>query len=263
MKRNKELSEHEVQIFDCLAALGLSDITVPYTLNGASLIMENGRQIDRRECSITKLYQDCLKHLYSYTQRDFSPGIYAFYGGAIIPKKGEKYADYLYEQIKSLHPQVARLSVPDLASLVMKVFCCLERNLDNLYSLISGIDSFELLHGDLHIGNVLEYMGNYRLIDFEFVRFGAKSCEIAFFVCWEYIVGLRDCSDISSIDEDLSALLKISAITYNEATLVKQIFIPLFIILAAISADNLIYHDSAEVSDAVKIFAMKYLQQIL
>ena len=38
---------------------------------------------------------------------------------------------------------------------------------------------YSLLHGDLHIGNIVKRNGNYLLIDFEYLRYGATEFEIA------------------------------------------------------------------------------------
>lgn len=260
MKRCKKISAYEGQILECLTALNLTDVTIPYTLCGDSLVMEEGRQVDRQKCSVESIYRSCLKKLYSFRQTSFSPGIYAFYGAPISPKKGESYSEYLRGQIKALQPEIRANVAQEQIAIADAAYARLVSNFKEHYAKIESVNSFELLHGDLHIGNILEYRGEYRLIDFEFARFGPKACEIAFLLCWEYIVGLRDCRDISSIDEELQSLCRCQAISSDEVILIKQIYIPIFIVLAMISSEKQVYRDSVEIAQAVEKFALVYFQ---
>lgn len=168
------LNQREINALNCLNELELNYITVPYRIEGTDLYMQDGKTIEKGRIDKDKLFKECLSKMYRISFQNYSSGFYAFWKTNELPKLGERYGTYLSRIVKN--------SPCDDECRELRDFCVLSLN-KNIRKL-NEFDSFYLLHGDLHLGNILLYDNKYKLIDFEFMRIGPIEIELVFLFYW-------------------------------------------------------------------------------
>lgn len=136
-------------------------------------------QQDFNPANFKNLYSNLLINFYNYKCATFTTGIYKFYSvnslftdkqiGFVIP--------YLLYELQNL---INELQISD--DIILKnVINEMEHSLGKYYCW-KPINGYELLHGDLHIGNIVKKGNNFLFIDFEHLRFGLKELEISNFI---------------------------------------------------------------------------------
>lgn len=171
------ISQREVNALKSLNEMNLNTITVPYRIEGSDLYMEEGRVIEKGMIDMDKLYDECLSKMYRVSFSRFSSGFYAFWGTTEIPKEREKYGIYLSRVLKKIPVSGEWQELYDFCNTM------LNKHIDEL----NGFCRFHLLHGDLHLGNILLYKMHYKLIDFEFMRVGPIEIELVFLFYWSVV----------------------------------------------------------------------------
>ncbi|MCL5030804.1 MAG: phosphotransferase [Bacteroidetes bacterium] len=146
-------------------------------------LLEKCSPIEEKDFSpqnFLNLYNYLLEKLYQHTHKDFSRGIYKYYFNRDADKKefiNKYYIPYLVEELEKA---VQQLKIHNNKTIIHLLNECKERAKPFLKWYPA--DRFNLLHGDLHIGNIVKKRENYFLIDYEYVRYGAKELEIANFI---------------------------------------------------------------------------------
>jgi len=128
-----------------------------------------------------KLYFNLLVPLHKFKNESFTPGIYKYFGPQNLNYKvnNQKYIPYIFSKFEKLI-QSASFQFPNLIE--DKTFITLLKHLKNMKENFKNwkpIDGYSLLHGDLHIGNIVKRNNNFLLIDFEYLRYGTAELEIA------------------------------------------------------------------------------------
>lgn len=223
----KILSEKERAAYESVLVLNLQDAVIPFQLDGNSVVMSLGKTISMCEVDFEKLYNECLKPLYSIQFRSYSPGIYSFWGLDSNVPICEQYCEYLRNQIHSINDTKILPRWLPLASYIKNNL------LDSLALYEDSVNStkFSLLHGDLFSGNILTFEGKYKLIDLEYMRFGPIQSELAFFLIWDILN-----ADIPFPDsvtwKNLPKLGYKWGLSGAEILQVRDIYIPLIILFA-------------------------------
>jgi hypothetical protein len=128
-----------------------------------------------------KLYFNFLGSLYKFRQKDFTSGIYKYFAPNSLNSKvrNQEYIPYIMaefeEIIENVSTQVPKL-LEDLTFIGLLKF--LRKNSRYLKNW-KPMNGYSLLHGDLHIGNIVKRNNNFLLIDFEYLRYGAVELETA------------------------------------------------------------------------------------
>jgi len=127
------------------------------------------------------LYLNLIVPLHQFKNKNFTPGIYKYYTpcGLGYEIKNQYYVPYIMDNLKKLIHSVS-IQLPDLLIDVTfsKLFSLLKTT-SKQFKKWEPAMGFSLLHGDLHIGNIVKKKNNYLLIDFEYLRYGASEFEVA------------------------------------------------------------------------------------
>lgn len=156
----------------------------------------------------------CHNYLYSHHFDCLTDGIYSYIG---IKEniESENFADRMRLFLE--HISKGRYYDKELLSSVIK-------NISDYYSEIKN-SRLCLLHGDLHMGNVVVDDGEVKLIDFEYMRVGIPELELSYFMILSSFA-----LDDNIIVEFLNmAKEKIFIMGYN-MNLINLIFMPVVII---------------------------------
>lgn len=250
----KQLCDQEAESLTVLAQLGLTHITVPFEIEQSTLIMAQGEPVEGAARLIESVYRDCLADLYSVKSARYSPGLYAFYGTPEVPSPGEPYGHYLARQSSSLLKSLEGCSFVIIRSIA--TFCSelLRKSFQKHMSALDSQETFSLLHGDLHSGNILQYRGAYKLIDFEFMRFGSVSMEIAFLLFWDYITGEAPFPPWDELRRLATRTGSMCCLSSEETAQITDVFLPVFLLCAASGLIRDCYSDPISIQKGLKSF---------
>jgi len=131
-----------------------------------------------------KLYLNLLASLYKIKGKGFTHGVYKYFAPSSLNSliENQKYIPYLMVEFNEIVKKTT-IYVPKLTNDSMFL-----NLLDTLRTNFKYIQDWEpqegycLLHGDLHIKNIVKRGQDYLLIDYEYLRFGAKELEVANFI---------------------------------------------------------------------------------
>lgn len=177
----KKTVRNENEILNLGLLLNFSADTVPSikTVANNFYLIEKCIPIEEKDfCpdSFSNISKFLSEKLYSHTQKGFSKGIYKYFYNQ--NNNAEKH--YIPYLLKELEESIQHLNL-DKDKIITKLLDdCKKRARPFLKWNPKG--GFNLLHGDLHIGNIVKKNGNYFLIDYEYVRYGTKELEIANFI---------------------------------------------------------------------------------
>lgn len=256
----KQLCDQEAESLAVLDQLGLTHITVPFEIEQSTLIMAQGEPVEGAALLIEPVYRDCLADLYSVKSARYSPGLYAFYGTPEVPSPEEPYGHYLARQSSGLLKSLEGCSSVIIRSIA--AFCSelLRKSFQKHMSALDSQQTFSLLHGDLHSGNILQYRGAYKLIDFEFMRFGPVSMEIAFLLFWDYITGEAPFPSRDDLTRQAECAGHICGLTSKEADQILTVFMPVFLLCAASGLIEKRYSDPISIQKGLKSFYVECLK---
>lgn len=259
MKIKKFLSNEENEIFSLLETLGLQNITVPYSRNENTLTMEKGKTLLYDSIDLAKLYFDVLYKMYSYRNTKYSKGIYCFLQSSQCEEvKAKNYYEYLKEEIDCIEKKYIVTIDVSLQEIYYKLLAISRDNLDKYKKYFIGLTEFELLHGDLFSGNILQYNERYVLIDFEYMRFGPFISEIAFILCWDIISDVESCWNIRLLYDKIQSILINNIITEEEKEIILNFYIPLYSSLAMLFVSAGKYDNSNIIKKGLVKFVKQY-----
>lgn len=150
-------------------------------------VVERCKAIDLPDFAPSNLhcvYKNLLASLHKHKREGFTPGVYKYFVPYPVQSENrdEEYIPHLLDQLQRI---VASVSIQQPKMITEDTFVCLFEHIAGVGSQLRGwkpLGGYSLLHGDLHIGNVVKKNRKYLLIDYEYLRYGAKELEIANFV---------------------------------------------------------------------------------
>lgn len=228
----KRTSPSESEKISWILELGLKNITLIDNKSENEIKELVGKHSSYLELNPIRLYDDVLSKFYWQKSSTWSKGIYAFWCSG-IEFCGLRYTEYLKNELQ----EIFKLCGVEQSSFVRKIYNSVEKYIsDNYYE----VDEFSLLHGDLYLGNILTYNNEYKLIDFEFVRYGPKNLEIAFVLFWDIIS--EDNEDFrqkrfNKSIENISAFVKCGILNRQDLIEIIELYVPI-ILLCAFSFAN-------------------------
>ncbi len=134
--------------------------------------------------NLTQLHQTLFAALHRFKRDSFTPGIYKYFTPYSITYKSRTtdYVPHIVQQLKRILNRMSKV-LSQLPS---------DTTLAKLLSYIEYVGSrlegwnpstgYSLLHGDLHIGNIVKKNHRFLLIDYEYLRYGAPELELANFI---------------------------------------------------------------------------------
>lgn len=257
----KILSKEESEIYSLLELLSLQNITVPYMLKENILYMQKGDIVTYNEIDLQELYSDVLSSMYQYLNSSFSKGIYCFFSSNNT-KVVSNYYEHLVFEIDNIVYELSPCLDDDFKETFNRLLEIIKNNLNRHKNYFISKKKFELLHGDLFSGNVLQYAHRKLLIDFEYIRFGPMISELSFFLCWDIISDPNSDWDISLLFSNLEKLLNSNIISVEESDIIKMFYIPLYTALAILFASAKKYADDSIIKLGALNFVSKYFGKV-
>lgn len=256
--RQKTLSSREMDAYRLLDRLGLAYIAMPHKLDANTLHMAAGQHPSRLDLDVVQLYREVLAPMYQHCSPSPSAGVYSFIGsGVILP--GTSFLHHMLHEVEMIASEVSDKynTTSHLGSFETFSVAC--NAFENQYK-----PRCHLLHGDLFLGNILLYQGEFRLIDFEHLRFGPAELELAFLLCWDFISN-EDLVPYSTfvIERDTKALVASGCVSAFSANLMIECLIPMYVCLAQLNASAGTYSDSTEILKSSLTFWEKYRSDLL
>lgn len=176
-----------------------------------------------------------MRQWYGRTTGAFSEGIYSFARqGRTARAPGTLYYRYLGQEVDSLLSQSEIL--PEYAGLFDAALEMWEQGLARYRD--TQFWSYHILHGDLHLGNVVRYRGQLRLIDWENLRSGPKEMELAFYLCWDHFRRSDYPYLVSRIPEEAAVFREEGLINEWEQERILHCLIPLWMLLLVVYLNN-------------------------
>jgi hypothetical protein len=173
----------------------IDDISADYYLMEVCQPIEYA---DFAPSNLTQLHQTLFAALHRFKRDRFTPGIYKYFTPYSITYKSRttNYIPHVLQQLKRILDRMSKV-LSQLPS---------DNTLTSLLRYIEHVSSqpedwtpaagYSLLHGDLHIGNIVKKNNRFLLIDYEYLRYGAAEMELANFVIsaliWVYKRGGSD-----------------------------------------------------------------------
>jgi hypothetical protein len=128
-----------------------------------------------------ELYLNLLVPLHRFKRESFTPGVYKYFAQYNLSREtnGQHYVPYIMNELEKI-VQNLLIHFPRLSE--DTIFINLVRYLRYntwYFENWEPLGGYSLLHGDLHIGNIVKRDNNYLLIDFEYLRYGVVELEVA------------------------------------------------------------------------------------
>ncbi len=147
-------------------------------------VIEKCEEIHKEDicpANFDKLYLKLLGPLYKFREKSFTQGIYKYFAPNSLNSKvrNQKYIPYIMAEFEEIIENVST-QVPKLLEDLMFVSLLKFLKKDSRYfKNWKPMNGYSLLHGDLHIGNIVKRNNDFLLIDFEYLRYGAVELETA------------------------------------------------------------------------------------
>lgn len=160
---------------------------------------------DFKPSNFYRLYTNLLMPLHKFKRKSFTPGIYKYFKPYSLKHevKEQHYVLYIMNEFEKI---VQGVSVCFSGLLEDVMFTNLVRYLKSISKHFENWrpkTGYSLLHGDLHIGNIVKKGNNYLLVDFEYLRYGAAELEVANLVISSLIYYYKENFD----DKELNNLI--------------------------------------------------------
>lgn len=147
-------------------------------------IIEKCTPIQSKDFEPSSFYGLCtqlLTPLHGIKVEHFTPGVYKYFaphclGGEI---KGYSYIPYITGELEGI-ARCMRIKCPELLNdALFTSLCQLLSNRARYLKDWEPSGGYSLLHGDLHVGNIVKRERDFLFIDFEYLRYGAAELEVA------------------------------------------------------------------------------------
>lgn len=210
MKRIKQFIKKPVEIENLKYLIQLTPSLIPSIrmITDDYYVMEKCEVIEPEDfepANFYKLYAELLMPLHKFKRKSFTPGIYKYFAPYSLKRevKEQHYVPYIMNEFEKI---VRDVSVRFSGLLEDVMFTNLVKYLKSISKYFENWQpqtGYSLLHGDLHIGNIVKKGNNYLLVDFEYLRYGAAELEVANLVISSLIYYYKENFD----DKELNILV--------------------------------------------------------
>ena len=237
----KKLKNSEYEKMKALKDLNISNLLLPYTILGNYIIMPRGNSYSFQNRPNAYEISQALSSLYKNKIFFFSEGIYSFARQGKTHRKNDLFFKYIDKEIELLISNT--ILDMDLEETFNCCYTMWKKGFD-IYK-DTTYDSYEILHGDLHLGNILNYKNKIRLIDWEYLRSGPKELELGFYVCWEYLQNQFCFDNFSTMLNELDIFIETGLINSKERCRIISTIIPMWLLitLCYLNNGNLLYKE--------------------
>lgn len=234
-------------------------LMVPCVLAGDLCVMPMARKMTARQRPDPEGMAELLARLYTRTVDSYSEGIYSFVRrGKNKKTPGMPYYQYIKGEVDSLLAGwVPGETYAPLAASARRMW-----EMGSARCRDTAFWSYQLLHGDLHPGNIVTYRGQYRLIDWENLRSGPKEMELAFYLCWDYMRWEDYGKDLDDLVWDLDVFQARQLIHEYERERILYCLIPLWMLIAVHGLDTGSLLFARERTQACRRFIPLYEKEI-
>lgn len=248
--KKKIISKEEVEIIGILEYFSLKDITLIYSLNDNTLYERVGFHQSRLEWDIIKIYSEVLYPLHVIKTNSFTPGVYTFINSG-NRVRNDDYFDHILDELKVFVLQHKG------NTLIGTMWKTINERINTLRKKGVIFNQYSLLHGDLHNGNILVFDNHYKLIDFEYVRFGPVCIEWAFLLFWDLIVETnikKREKIVKLIGKEIRELLDKQVLNNIQVEMIIDIFIPIILCSSLHYAISSKYEKSIQIKNGIVRF---------
>lgn len=246
-----------------LESLGFDKIIPSFYINENKIVYKKEKKLPvaaKFDVNLfDKIFKDILLCLYKNKNEFYSSGLYSYlnfqYPLKLFNKTGKGYFEHLMEEYLAI---VHRYNILNNKERILLQYYELVQERLILYK-ETNIEKFHLLHGDFHIGNILYSQDDkkYKMIDFEYVRYGMPELEIA-----NFIVQLLDGGNY--VYPYFNQYIKIiydfvKKNTCFDCKIIHDVFLPLLLFFRLWRCINEVNIKQKLVKDGVIYVAEKYL----
>lgn len=238
----KKLKKNEYEKVSALNELNIKEILLPNIVVGPYIIMPTAKPYSNNKRPNVYELSEALKLLYNNKVLTFSEGIYSFARQGKTHKNGCYFFEYINEEIKYL------MSITKFSDELIPFFELSYEMWSEGLRLYQNTryNCFEILHGDLHKGNILNYNNKIKLIDWEHLRSGPKEIEIGFYLCWDYLQDIKNFDNFETFINELNAFVETQVISFWERHRIVSLIIPMWFLvtLCYLNNGNLLYREN-------------------
>ena len=230
LKKNEKI---KIQAVETL--LHGKEVMLPYIVLGNYCIMPMAKAVTVREHPDPNKMADLLLKWYTRTTDSYSEGIYSFARKGITKKEEEMdFYKYIKREMDCI---IEKSSIKEEYEELEH--CAKEMwNLGYKQYKDTFFWSYNLLHGDLHTGNVVCFRGNYRLIDWECFRSGPKEIELAFYLCWDYLNQGEKYRKLDELISELDIFTEKQLVSLQERDRILYFLIPMWMLIMVLYLNN-------------------------
>ena len=212
----------------------IQELSLPSIVIGRYLITPRAKTIRPRLRPRIEEMVELLKALYVFDQPRYSDGIYSFARKGRNNNDDEPYYAYIEREVNILLTETrVNEKLIDIYEMCLKQW----RSAIEKYR-GTQFDCYNVLHGDIHLGNIVRYKNKLKLIDWEYLRSGPKEMEIAFYLFWDHLNKDDISGDISFFNGELLYCVESQLINEQEANRIREMLIPMWIILCICGISN-------------------------
>ncbi len=210
-------------------------IMLPYVLVGKYCIMPMAKAVVAQRRADPEKIADMLQEFYSRTVSIYSEGIYSFARqGWTRNSPDMPFYRYIKQELDSLYSHT--VVKPEYARLEEISRRMWEKGYEEYKDTFFW--SYNYLHGDLHTGNIVNFLGEYRLIDWENLRSGPKEIELAFYMCWDYFLYDDHEKNLQSLMNEVNIFETKGLINSGERDRILYLVIPMWMVLIILYLNN-------------------------
>lgn len=199
-------SDNEIFNLNYLLSLAPDLIPALEIRSESVYFVEKCRTIEFEDISpknVSTIYNNLFLHIYAFKHKRFTKGVYKYFGYNGL--NSESISDsYVLDLMNSLESYIDLFHNKYPLLYEDKVFIDLVsrvRKDGEKFARWVPCDGYSLLHGDLHVGNIVKKRNKYLLIDFEFLQYGRPEIEIANLIISALIWNYENFSNKDEIKE--------------------------------------------------------------
>lgn len=233
IKHLKENEKTKLQAVDVLPRG--REVMLPCFLLGNYCIMPMAKAFPVHSRPLPDKMADLLLKWYTRTTGSYSEGIYSFARKGKTKKDAESsFYGYIKREIDCITKETI------IRDEYVELERCAREMWDTGFAQYKDTFfwSYNYLHGDLHVGNVVSFRGNYRLIDWENLRSGPKEIELAFYLCWDYLRWGETYRKLDELISELNVFVDKRLVTPQEQNRILYFLIPMWMLLMVLYLNN-------------------------